>query len=143
MTRAEAIDKLIQLAKLFGPFSTATAALDKAVGALKEQADVETGDPQYINKNAAIYLAEKYGAQDDPSLNPQGRMSDVIISRLRAMPAADVEPVRRGKWQFMWHDDIMGTSVQCPLCGGSGDGDDKYCPQCGAKLTPYWSKEGT
>ena len=53
---------------------------------------------------------------------------DVIM-----LPAADVAPVRHGRWKC--HGDCGVT--ECSVCGWSIEeyvGDYAYCPNCGAKM---------
>lgn len=54
---------------------------------------------------------------------------------LRSLPAADVEPVRHGRWIF---GDTCGHSwMKCSECLVSQSGQTlcfTYCPNCGAKM---------
>ena len=60
-----------------------------------------------------------------------------IISLLEQMPAADVQPIRHGRWT---HD--MYTQWKCSECGNfldfdglnCGRGSAFYCPNCGARM---------
>ena len=62
--------------------------------------------------------------------------ADVVISDIKGMKAADVAPVRHGRWE-------PGNPI-CPVCGGDKfkdlDADiwcdwlPNYCPNCGAKM---------
>lgn len=50
---------------------------------------------------------------------------------IKAVPSADVEPVRHGHWE--------GKTYKCSLCSKwiaplQGDADMNYCPNCGAKM---------
>lgn len=47
----------------------------------------------------------------------------------KAIPAADVEPVKHGRWK------LQGTAYGCSVCG-FGDIAPRYkrCPNCGAKM---------
>lgn len=52
---------------------------------------------------------------------------------LEIIPAADVSPVRHGRWRC--HCDCGVT--ECSVCGWSIEeyvGDYAYCPNCGAKM---------
>lgn len=42
-------------------------------------------------------------------------------------PTADMEPVRRGRWDAVYCD-------KCSVCGGLELGRTNYCPHCGAKM---------
>lgn len=63
-------------------------------------------------------------------------ITDRIIDSL---PAADVEPVRHGRWVQCfedWRQQIEGN--KCSACGfeyyGTGPSRFRYCPGCGAKM---------
>lgn len=56
-----------------------------------------------------------------------------ITDRIKAIPIADVEPVKHGHWT------ANGIAHVCSLCGRSfvieqGDADMNYCPHCGARM---------
>lgn len=63
---------------------------------------------------------------------------------LAAIPAADVAPVRHGRWEEMHYEGgiLDGTNFdRCSVCGYERVFDDpalktafKYCPNCGAKM---------
>lgn len=64
------------------------------------------------------------------------------------IPAADVEPVRRGRWECVYDDSTGETDITYSHCKNtrtvngcfvSTDGkscyfEDDYCPSCGAKM---------
>lgn len=55
------------------------------------------------------------------------------VRRLLSIPAADVAPVRHGRWRC--HGDCGVT--ECSVCGWSIEeyvGDYAYCPNCGARM---------
>lgn len=53
---------------------------------------------------------------------------------LRSLPAADVEPVRHGRWD----DSFDGITPYCSVCGRShsmlSNRTPPYCPNCGAHM---------
>lgn len=54
-------------------------------------------------------------------------------SDIAALPAADVTPVKRGKWD----DGLDGITPYCFVCGrthGCVIRCPSYCPNCGAKM---------
>ena len=78
-------------------------------------------------------------AQVDPDLTPKAyaylRGGEAIIEDLTKFPAADVAPVRRGRWEK------HGSKWQCTGCKVlmSIDGTPQenllyYCPSCGALM---------
>lgn len=56
------------------------------------------------------------------------------------IPAADVEPVKRGEWVDKWGGRYANQCYKCSVCGEYALGNDKtwfltyYCPNCGAKM---------
>lgn len=64
---------------------------------------------------------------------------DEIIDAFDGIPAADVAPVRHGRWERCfedWRQQLEGD--KCSVCGfehyGTGIGHYHYCPNCGAKM---------
>ena len=77
---------------------------------------------------AAKAIAEKYGI-------PLGDLVDTFSD----IPAADVAPVRRGRW-IATHDEFCSCSV-CKYPVYVAWGQTNYCPNCGAKMDK--TKEGS
>ena len=58
--------------------------------------------------------------------------ADVVISDLKGMKAADVEPVKRGRWLPQI---LNGTQIwDCSECKTIGSPAWKRCPVCEAKM---------
>ena len=58
---------------------------------------------------------------------------ETVLEYAENLPAADVAPVRHGRWKC--HGDCGVT--ECSACGWSIEeyvGDYAYCPNCGAKM---------
>ena len=64
-------------------------------------------------------------------------------SIINDIPAADVEPVRRGEWIGKQLDNFKKYQVTCSECGWIGienydsyvdPSDFNYCPNCGANM---------
>ena len=53
-------------------------------------------------------------------------------------PAADVEPVRRGRWvweaNYRDYDGDIYSVYSCSVCGVKNDETTNYCKNCGAKM---------
>ena len=47
---------------------------------------------------------------------------------IKSVPAADVAPVRHGKWEDGY------SVVFCSVCGEQSEWRTPYCPMCGAKM---------
>ena len=87
-------------------------------------------------------LLELY-RMDDPVLNENGHVPlPVIRQNIMDIPAADVAPVRHGRWEDSI-DEWFGPDVYtCSKCRESYvlvEGTPKqnlwhYCPNCGAKM---------
>lgn len=94
----------------------------------------------YINREAAIKEAEKYGLSDGSVIGRHSGIADCIASEISKIPAADVAPVRRGHWVR------VGNGTTCSECmqgllrinGKQSEWVDlsgmPYCPNCGAKM---------
>jgi len=75
---------------------------------------------EYIEKQAAI----------DTILGqpPDAHYPDWYASQVKALPAADVVPVRLGEW-------LDGYKMQtCSLCKCRGKKSWTFCPHCGARM---------
>ena len=61
------------------------------------------------------------------------RSAQRIIANL---PAADVRPVRRGKWSIVYDDFMKSNYNTCSCCGKEyfGANGFNFCPNCGADM---------
>ena len=87
---------------------------------------------EYIEREDLLELYR----MDNPVLNENGHVPlPVIRQNIMDIPAADVAPVRHGRWE---------CNKPCPVCGGDrfegldadiwADWEPPYCPNCGAKM---------
>lgn len=54
-----------------------------------------------------------------------------VESIIKKTPAADVEPVRHGRWeQSIFAEDFK----RCSVCSSIWSRTSNYCPHCGAKM---------
>lgn len=84
---------------------------------------------EYIEREALYEKAYWHGEHPDVG-NPFPDGVDAIdIEDVDAIPAADVAPVRHGRW--IYHDDGVFT---CSECGNAESNDSYYCRLCGAKM---------
>lgn len=71
----------------------------------------------FISREAAVKIAEKYGLGDGFVLGRHTGLADCIASEISALPAADVAPVVHGWWKKVrksrstWECSVCGTKV--------------------------------
>lgn len=96
----------------------------------------------YISRDAAIEDFE-YCTQENSTWTPQR-----VKTLLMRIPAADVEPVRHGRWEGYIHSRYCGmdefgepvyrdgTVYYCsnPKCRRKTVVKENFCPNCGAKM---------
>lgn len=96
----------------------------------------------YISREAALADFEQCNRKNS-TWTPQR-----VKTLLMRIPAADVEPVRRGRWECVYDDSTGETDITCSRCKNtrtvngcfvSTDGkscyfEDDYCPSCGSKM---------
>ena len=85
---------------------------------------------EYIEREDLLELYR----MDDPVLNKNGHVPlPVIRQNIMDIPAADVAPVRHGRWI----DSLARITPYCSACGHSHRcliRTPNYCPNCGAKM---------
>lgn len=87
---------------------------------------------EYIEKSAAVKIAERYGLSDGSVLGKHSGIADCIAEEISQLPAADVAPVVHGRWI----EDGSGIII-CQECKRGYNLIAKYthyCPNCGAKM---------
>ena len=73
---------------------------------------------EYIEREAAVEAAKHaWGKGLEPT------------QYIEIIPAADVSPVRHGRW--IYHDDGV---ITCSVCGHAESRGSHYCRYCGAKI---------
>lgn len=91
---------------------------------------------EYIEREAAIMKAEKYGLGYGSVLGRHSGIADCIASEIATLPAADVAPVVHGRWGTgRFNLETGNYEEQCTRCRNfSKEYDKPYCPNCGAKM---------
>lgn len=77
---------------------------------------------EYISREAVINITAETGAWETQN-------------RVRELPAADVQPVRHGRW--IWDSNAPYRehgAYKCSNCDGHSDFEENYCPNCGARM---------
>ena len=82
---------------------------------------------EYIERENAIAWFMPY-AHTGESID-----ADVVISDIKGMKAADVAPVRHGRW-LPFHSTAAGDIQYCSACEIGCTWKPNYCPNCGAKM---------
>ena len=85
---------------------------------------------EYVTKEQVIDWYRPYGQTDEPI------PFETLVSDLRDMKAANVAPVRHGRWIAIkvpneWD---KGQCSQCRSIFNSSVWGTNYCPNCGAKM---------
>ena len=83
--------------------------------------------PEYIERENAIAWFMPY-AHAEESID-----ADVVISDIKGMKAADVVPVRHGRWIAPFLSDGGNMCAECSNCHRIRIFDD-YCSACGATM---------
>ena len=88
---------------------------------------------EYIKKEALMFALCKEITGDGDYYNGKDDMQDEIRDMVSRFPAANVAPVRHGRWE--WCKDYDGDSILvCSECGRvCHEEDAPYC-YCGAKM---------
>ena len=87
---------------------------------------------EYIERAAALDICQK---EYEERLRMADYCGDTVAWNIggviKSIPAADVAPVRHGRWERNSPDDIV---VYCSQCMMPQDAPSKYCPSCGALM---------
>ena len=94
---------------------------------------------EYIKRTDAVKIAEKYGLANGSALGRHTGLADCIARDISELPAADVAPVRHGKWIDAYPDIEPNPMFMYGICSECGfeQGISKYlnyCPNCGEKM---------
>ena len=87
---------------------------------------------EYIEREAAVKVAEKYGLANGSALGRHTGLADCIASEIADIPTADVAPVRKGRWVCV--DTDTEQFFLCNRCKKKEYWESNYCPECGAEM---------
>ena len=88
---------------------------------------------EYIEKKALMVALCKEIIGDGDYYNGKDDMQDQIRDMVSRFPAADVVPVRHGRW-LPFHSTAAGDIQYCSACEIGCTWKPNYCPNCGAKM---------
>lgn len=106
---------------------------------MSELAERRQSVGEYIEREALEKYIEK-GLNNPDKAKAFGHDAIEILTELHHMPAADVVPVRHGRWIFEPETLSTRAGYRCSSCCGplwfSPDVSQAfdYCPNCGAKM---------
>ena len=81
---------------------------------------------EYVTKEQVIDWYRPYGQTDEPI------PFETLVSDLRDMKAADVAPVRHGRWLCV--DTDTEQFFLCNRCKKKEYWESDYCPNCGCEM---------
>ena len=88
---------------------------------------------EYISREAAIdTVLDVY--YDIPDIDLSGEKLEAAILNIQA---ADVEPVKHGRWieyKHFHHNHYIDSTYECSECKVEEPLTSDYCPNCGAKM---------
>lgn len=87
---------------------------------------------EYIEREAAVKVAEKYGLANGSALGRHTGLADCIASEIADIPAADVDPVVHGRWVCV--DTDTEQFFLCNRCKKKEYWESNYCPNCGCRM---------
>ena len=88
---------------------------------------------EYIEREALMIALSKEIIGDGDYYNGKDDMQDEIRDMVSRFPAADVAPVRHGRW-LPFHSTAAGDIQYCSACEIGCTWKPNYCPNCGAKM---------
>ena len=92
---------------------------------------------EYIKRSALIAEFKRLGLGANSLV--ERIFADAVYVVIEKFPAADVTPVRHGKW-MPFHAEFAGDIQYCSVCEIGFSDRTAYCPHCGAVMDG-WRKE--
>ena len=94
---------------------------------------------EYIKRKAALALVKPDAPEDEKAAVTIATAKKLVRSIIQRTPAADVAPVRHGRWIDAYPDIEPNPMFMYGICSECGfeQGFSKYlnyCPNCGAKM---------
>lgn len=91
----------------------------------------------YIDRQEALEALRGITIISASSLDGVRKYADEMLAKIEAIPSADVEPVRHGRWEVFYAEELCGYRRAYYVCSnrfGSSDDEFDYCPNCGARM---------
>ncbi len=90
---------------------------------------------EYFEKSALIDALMMYTwrDEDDREIDDADEKRAFIEGWFPSLPAADVRPVKQGKWTRIDYQPY-GHDYRCSECGDLNDRASPFCPNCGAAM---------
>ena len=92
----------------------------------KEHERTVAGMAEYMEREAAI---EAIMCEPPDAHYPQW-----YADKIKSIPAADVAPVRHGRWIYEPVEFSLVKDIRCSVCRRYVKVPENYCPGCGAKM---------
>ena len=97
---------------------------------------------EYISREEALNLIEHNDRvchyADERYENVVYATAQTICKVVAEMPAADVQPVKRGRWTYPYKDKDINQCSECRCCVQDKISNVRemfaYCPFCGARM---------
>lgn len=84
--------------------------------------------PEYIERKAVVDLIQQY-ANGNVKVEETFLLTD-LLGDITNVPAADVQPVKRGRWI----ETDCGMFYECSECGNIQEFERNFCDECGADM---------
>lgn len=87
---------------------------------------------EYIERKKAISYINSMPRAGE---YPETMLVEAVHGALLIVPAADVAPVRHGRWEiYLGGKELMCSACKTTFWDEDGSGGSNYCPNCGGKM---------
>lgn len=93
---------------------------------------------EYISREAVLkaFRITAKNSNKDYQRGLQDAIDCLVPEVIADIPAADVQPVRHGRWKYIRNVKLSGTIklCECNQCHNKVFGELSYCGNCGARM---------